>query len=334
MYFHTDLNGCPEELTDANGKILWECSFQLWGKRIHEIEHEPIEQNLRYQGQYLDRETGLHYNTFRYYDPDIGRFTQPDPIGLLGGLNLYQYAFNSLMWIDPLGLAPCAKVSEFDRIKSGKVYRVIRQDENISSGLFSLNPNNIKTVAGHVTSGSRSPSQFISATKDLSIAEKWASKTGNRIVEIDLSKISGGAIDISSTKGLDLLGNQFATRLAKGSSEVLFDAPIPANAIKLIRYFMKIINSDVNEKIIGVVEKIRLLDKLDEQTMNDLYTSLDEMVTNYKEKNFISKELAYNLLVLHDNLEGALNFGSYEDMEYISNINSKVSEYIEKIFLS
>ena len=103
-YFHTDLNGCPEELTDANGKILWECSFQLWGKRIHEIEHESIEQNLRYQGQYLDRETGLHYNTFRYYDPEIGRFTQPDPIGLLGGFNLYQYAPNALTWVDPWGL--------------------------------------------------------------------------------------------------------------------------------------------------------------------------------------------------------------------------------------
>ena len=103
MYFHTDLNGCPEELTDANGELLWECSFQLWGKRIHEIEHESIEQNLRYQGQYLDRETGLHYNTFRYYDPDIGRFTQPDPIGLLGGFNLYQYAPNGLTWIDPWG---------------------------------------------------------------------------------------------------------------------------------------------------------------------------------------------------------------------------------------
>ncbi|MCO6518984.1 RHS repeat-associated core domain-containing protein, partial [Snodgrassella sp.] len=104
MYFHTDLNGCPEELTDANGEILWECSFQLWGKRIHEIEHESIEQNLRYQGQYLDRETGLHYNTFRYYDPDIGRFTQPDPIGLAGGFNLYQYAPNGLTWVDPWGL--------------------------------------------------------------------------------------------------------------------------------------------------------------------------------------------------------------------------------------
>ncbi|EOJ4864532.1 TPA: RHS repeat-associated core domain-containing protein [Escherichia coli] len=42
-------------------------------------------QNLRYQGQYLDRETGLHYNLHRYYDPDVGRFMVTDPIGLAGG---------------------------------------------------------------------------------------------------------------------------------------------------------------------------------------------------------------------------------------------------------
>ena len=103
-YFHTDLNGMPEELTDEAGEIVWECSYQLWGKPVQEIAHTEIQQNLRYQGQYLDRETGLHYNTFRYYDLDIGRFTQPDPIGLLGGLNLYQYAPNGLTWIDPWGL--------------------------------------------------------------------------------------------------------------------------------------------------------------------------------------------------------------------------------------
>ncbi|HGN3019135.1 RHS family protein [Acinetobacter baumannii] len=59
---------------------------------------------MRFQGQYFDKETGLHYNTFRYYAPDLGRFTQQDPIGLAGGLNLYQYAPNPLTWIDPLGL--------------------------------------------------------------------------------------------------------------------------------------------------------------------------------------------------------------------------------------
>jgi RHS repeat-associated protein len=59
---------------------------------------------LRYPGQYADDETGLHDNTFRYDDPEIGRFISPDPIGLAGGFNLYQYAPNPVSWIDPLGL--------------------------------------------------------------------------------------------------------------------------------------------------------------------------------------------------------------------------------------
>ncbi|WP_276528979.1 RHS repeat-associated core domain-containing protein, partial [Enterobacter hormaechei] len=61
-------------------------------------------QPLRYAGQYADGETGLHYNLFRYYDPQVGRFIVQDPIGLNGGWNLYQYAPNPLGWIDPLGL--------------------------------------------------------------------------------------------------------------------------------------------------------------------------------------------------------------------------------------
>ncbi len=62
---------------------------------------------LRFQGQYCDAETGLHYNRFRYYDPQVGRFTTQDPISLAGGLNLYQYAPNPVHWVDSLGLTPC-----------------------------------------------------------------------------------------------------------------------------------------------------------------------------------------------------------------------------------
>ncbi|MEK9236358.1 RHS repeat-associated core domain-containing protein, partial [Escherichia coli] len=105
LYFHTDVNGAPEEMTDSDGKIVWETGYQVWGNTIQEKDHGGVEQNLRYQGQYLDRETGLHYNLHRYYDPDVGRFMVTDPIGLRGGLNLYQYGPNPLSWIDPLGLS-------------------------------------------------------------------------------------------------------------------------------------------------------------------------------------------------------------------------------------
>lgn len=59
---------------------------------------------LCFQGQYFDAETGLHYNRFRYYDPQVGRFTTQDPISFKGGINLYRYAPNPVEWIDPYGL--------------------------------------------------------------------------------------------------------------------------------------------------------------------------------------------------------------------------------------
>ncbi|BFI44266.1 hypothetical protein YKD1_06850 [Yersinia pseudotuberculosis] len=58
------------------------------------------------QGQYYDTESGLHYNRYRYYDPACGVFISQDPIGLKGGLNPYQFAVNTLGWVDPLGLQP------------------------------------------------------------------------------------------------------------------------------------------------------------------------------------------------------------------------------------
>jgi RHS repeat-associated protein len=60
---------------------------------------------LRLPGQYFDKETNLHYNYFRDYDPSIGRYGESDPIGLRGGLNTYAYVYGSpLTRIDPKGL--------------------------------------------------------------------------------------------------------------------------------------------------------------------------------------------------------------------------------------
>jgi RHS repeat-associated protein len=104
-YFHTDQIGTPLEITDAEGSIVWQATYKAWGA-IETLAVNEVEQNLRFQGQYFDDETGLHYNTFRYYDPEVGRFVTQDPIGLLGGSNLYRYAPNPVAWTDPLGWMP------------------------------------------------------------------------------------------------------------------------------------------------------------------------------------------------------------------------------------
>ncbi|MFD2885124.1 RHS repeat-associated core domain-containing protein [Pseudomonas lini] len=51
-----------------------------------------------------------------FYDPDVGRFTTPDPIGLAGGINLYAYAPNPAGYADPLGLS-CTSPKGFARKK-------------------------------------------------------------------------------------------------------------------------------------------------------------------------------------------------------------------------
>ncbi|MCE0460047.1 RHS repeat-associated core domain-containing protein [Pseudomonas uvaldensis] len=124
-YYHNDLNGLPEQLTETDGHSVWRATYRVWGNTLQEVR-EPYyieEQNLRFQGQYLDRETGLHFNTFRFYDPDVGRFTTPDPIGLAGGLNTYAYSPNPFMWSDPLGLAACSK--KVDALRNGPQKTVV-----------------------------------------------------------------------------------------------------------------------------------------------------------------------------------------------------------------
>lgn len=101
-FFHNDPNGAPMHLTDIRGAITWDADYQVWGATTSQSD---TGQPLRFQGQYRDHETGLHYCRYRYYDPSSGHFITPDPIGLLGGSNVYRYSPNPIAWTDPLGLA-------------------------------------------------------------------------------------------------------------------------------------------------------------------------------------------------------------------------------------
>ncbi|SAK59720.1 YD repeat-containing protein [Caballeronia temeraria] len=109
VFYQNDHLGTPQELLDESGKVVWLARYKAWGARkptpYGKTDAADTDNAIRFQGQYADEETGLTYNRHRYYDTSAGRFISPDPIGLAGGVNLYQYAPNPVQWIDPLGLA-------------------------------------------------------------------------------------------------------------------------------------------------------------------------------------------------------------------------------------
>ncbi|PCE26092.1 sugar-binding protein [Paraburkholderia acidicola] len=111
FHYHCDPTGTPLSMTDEAGEVVWDATYRAWGEageviaRVSKVAGITPCNPLRFQGQQFDEETGLHYNRFRYYDPQHGRFVSQDPIGLWGGANLYQYAPNPIGYIDPLGLA-------------------------------------------------------------------------------------------------------------------------------------------------------------------------------------------------------------------------------------
>ncbi len=102
-HYHCDPNGAPVRLTSLAGEIVWSEKTGVWGEK-GPVHASRIDNPLRFQGQYFDAETGLHYNRYRYYDPAIAGYISQDPIGLAGGLNVYAYGPNPLSWVDPWGL--------------------------------------------------------------------------------------------------------------------------------------------------------------------------------------------------------------------------------------
>ncbi|AKJ28506.1 RHS repeat-associated core domain-containing protein [Caldimonas brevitalea] len=117
VFYQCDHLGTPQELTDHEGKIAWAAQYKAWGLAkavIGEAARKAgLSNPIRFQGQYFDEETGLHYNRYRYYDPVTGRFASKDPIGLIGGTNLHEFAPNTTAWTDPLGLARSSKAGRY-----------------------------------------------------------------------------------------------------------------------------------------------------------------------------------------------------------------------------
>ena len=110
VYLHADQLNTPRLATNASGTVVWRWDSDAFG--IGAANQDPdgdtnlVNIRLRFPGQYLDEETGLHYNYYRDYDAVTGRYVQSDPVGLFGGgVNTYSYArANPSRWTDIYGL--------------------------------------------------------------------------------------------------------------------------------------------------------------------------------------------------------------------------------------
>ncbi|WP_327392779.1 DUF6531 domain-containing protein [Streptomyces sp. NBC_01186] len=119
----TDLTGTPTELVAPSGEVVRQHRTTLWGTPLPSPSG-ALDCPLRFPGQYADPETGLHYNYFRYYDPETARFLTPDPLGLAPAPDHHAYVANPHAEIDPLGLAGCKekpKLSDRNPIPNKKL---------------------------------------------------------------------------------------------------------------------------------------------------------------------------------------------------------------------
>jgi len=103
-YVLTDHLERPIMMADESRNIVWQASYLPFGE-VRTISGSAV-LNQRFPGQWFQIETGLSYNWHRHYDPSIGRYLQPDPLGMPDGPSRYAYVSNSpLMYVDPTGLA-------------------------------------------------------------------------------------------------------------------------------------------------------------------------------------------------------------------------------------
>ena len=142
--------------------------------------------SLRFPGQFFDKETNLHYNYYRDYDPVTGRYVESDLVGLAGGVNTYAYALgNPLSFTDPNGLESMGECVAQNRWGWGKLGPA--GPEGTSDVGAVATGGNLANIAGNVAAGPTGVGAGVG-----SHATSWAHRVGSEIGQAAQLAENGG----------------------------------------------------------------------------------------------------------------------------------------------
>ena len=168
-YYPTyDGNGNVSEYLDSTGASVAHYEYDAFGNEIVAATSGSLAQNFshRFSTKYYDEESGLYYYGYRYYDPNVGRWINRDPIEESGGTNLYGFVYNSSPnWFDDLGHSPKSGYTRVGTLNGNPVYesnstgrRFVVENQKVyqpggSSGHYTIEP-----VAREIQSGEQAKS--------------------------------------------------------------------------------------------------------------------------------------------------------------------------------
>jgi RHS repeat-associated protein len=174
---HVDQIGTVQELVDEHGNVVWQNPAGFWGEfDDHAADTTTEDCPLGFPGQIRDDLTGLYYNRYRFYDPVIGRYLTPDPVGIFGGLDPYGYVQDPVNLYDPTGLA-CRGKNDDPTLYRGDS----RPPSDIcANGFPPSNPTANISVLTHVNGVPTTGSNWVSTSYEGSTAERFAHSAANQ----------------------------------------------------------------------------------------------------------------------------------------------------------
>jgi len=216
-YYHQDGLGSVVAMTDESGDATGTIRYDAWGAVARQTGGIP---QYGYTGREPDN-TGLVYYRARYYDPDTGRFTQPDPVGLSGGTNLYAYAGGDpVNYTDPLGTTPAPQVT---RIFGSQANNYFSPTPVTSNNNLSFKPSSNNTFRPETFT--KVVDTTVSGILDVAPQSKGVKvlKGGKSIVDQVINTDGPGALTGAITGGVSgtKFGIKLGSKVCKGICSVV-----------------------------------------------------------------------------------------------------------------